>query len=74
LLAAGLLAAGVALAILVLAHHLTGRPGFLEAIADGITRFVPLDVFETGIRAFGPLAKGLLAGKYSAESRFARRD
>ncbi len=62
LLAAGLLASGVALAILVLAHQLTGRPGFLDAIADGVTRFLPLDAFEAGIQAFGSLAKGLVYG------------
>jgi DMSO/TMAO reductase YedYZ molybdopterin-dependent catalytic subunit len=60
LLAAGLLASGVALAVLILAHQLTGRPGFLDAIADGITRFVPLDAFEAGIETLGSLAKGLV--------------
>ncbi len=55
----GLLASGPALLILVLAHTLGGRPGLLEAVADGFG-YLPLDVVGAMISTFGPLAKGLL--------------
>lgn len=58
-LQAGLLAAGPALLILVAAHTLTGSPGFLEALADGLT-FLPIQVVGAAIATFGPLAKGLV--------------
>ncbi|MGH2467859.1 MAG: molybdopterin-dependent oxidoreductase [Candidatus Limnocylindrales bacterium] len=58
-LLAGLLAAGPALLILVAAHTLTGSPGFLEALADGLT-FLPLQLVGAAIATFGPLAKGLV--------------
>jgi DMSO/TMAO reductase YedYZ molybdopterin-dependent catalytic subunit len=58
----GLLAAGTALLVLVLGHLSTGQPGFLEAVADGVPRYVPLDVFDAVLSALGPLAKGLLYG------------
>jgi DMSO/TMAO reductase YedYZ molybdopterin-dependent catalytic subunit len=54
----GLLAAGPALLILVAAHTLTGSPGFLEALADGLT-FLPIQIVGGAIDTFGPLAKGL---------------
>ncbi len=57
---AGLLAASVALLILLAGQVLSGAPGVLEIIANGVTRFIPLDWFEAGLSAFGPLAKGLL--------------
>jgi DMSO/TMAO reductase YedYZ molybdopterin-dependent catalytic subunit len=58
----GLLAGGTALLILVLGRLLTGLPGFLEAVSDGVLRYVPVDVFDVGLSALGPLAKGLLYG------------
>ena len=59
-LAAGLLAAGPALAALVAGRLVTDRPGLIEVISDGFSRFIPLDLFELMIATFGPLAKGLL--------------
>lgn len=59
-LRAGLLAGGAALAVLLAARLLIGRPGFLERVSDGILRFIPLETFEAGLSTFGPLAKGLL--------------
>ena len=57
---AGLIAAGGATLILLVARIVSGSPGFLEAVADGTTRYVPLNVFEALLSAFGPLAKGLV--------------
>jgi DMSO/TMAO reductase YedYZ molybdopterin-dependent catalytic subunit len=57
---AGLLAAGPALAALVAGRLVTDRPGLIEVISDGFSRFIPLDLFELMIATFGPLAKGLL--------------
>lgn len=57
---AGFLAGGTALAILLTARVLSGRPGFLEAVSDGFVRFIPLDLFDVAIAALGPLAKGIL--------------
>jgi DMSO/TMAO reductase YedYZ molybdopterin-dependent catalytic subunit len=48
------------LLVIVAWHLATSRPGFLEAVADGVLRFIPLGLFEAGLSAFGPLAKGLL--------------
>ena len=31
-----------------------------EVLADGVTAYIPVDVFSTGLETFGPLAKGLL--------------
>lgn len=59
-LLAGLLAAGPAVLVLVAWHVTSSRPGLLEAISDGFVAYLPLDVFETGVQTFGPLAKGLL--------------
>ncbi len=56
----GFLAGSVALAILLGVMLVSGQPGFLEAVSDGFTRFIPLDLFSKGIETFGPLAKGLL--------------
>ncbi len=56
----GFLAGSVALAILLGVMLVTGQPGFLEAVSDGFTRYIPLDLFSKGIETFGPLAKGLL--------------
>ena len=58
-LLAGLLAAGPALLILVAWHTVTGSPGFLEALADGLT-FLPIEIVGGAIATFGPLAKGLV--------------
>lgn len=57
---AGCLATGPALLVIVAWHLVRSRPGFLEAVADGVLRFIPLDLFEVGLSTFGPLAKGLL--------------
>ena len=60
-LLAGFLAAGPALLILVAGRLVTDRPGLVEVISDGFSRFLPLDLFELAISTLGPLAKGLLA-------------
>jgi len=60
LAAAGALAAGSGLLLLVVANLLTSRAGFIEMIADGVTAFIPVAVFSSGLETFGPLAKGLL--------------
>jgi len=57
---AGALAGGVALLVLLLGQAVTGANGLLETIHNGVTRYVPLDLFEAGIGTFGPYAKGLL--------------
>lgn len=59
-LLAGLLAAGPALLVLVLGRAITNRPGLIETISDGFSRYLPLSVFEAGVSTLGPLAKGLL--------------
>lgn len=56
----GLLAAGPAVLLLVGWHLATARPGVLEVVADGLVRFIPLDVFDFGLGLLGPLAKGLV--------------
>jgi DMSO/TMAO reductase YedYZ molybdopterin-dependent catalytic subunit len=56
----GFLAAGCAVLALLAGSAISGRPGSLEVVADGVTRFVPLPVFESVLLAIGPLAKGLL--------------
>ncbi len=53
----GFLAGGTALAVLLAARLLIGRPGFLEAISDGFVRFIPLDLFDLAVATLGPLAK-----------------
>src|SRR5512134_2815233 len=58
---AGLAAAGPALLILVLGRLVSDRPGLIEAISDGFSRYLPLDVFETLVSTLGPMAKGFLA-------------
>ncbi|MGH2408544.1 MAG: molybdopterin-dependent oxidoreductase, partial [Candidatus Limnocylindrales bacterium] len=59
-LTVGFLAAGPALLILVLGRAITDRPGLIETISDGFSRYLPLGVFEAGVSTLGPLAKGLL--------------
>ena len=59
-LTVGLLSAGPALLILVLGRAVTDRPGLIETISDGFSRYLPLSVFEAGVSTLGPLAKGLL--------------
>ena len=56
----GVLAAGCGVLVLLSGSALSGRPGLLEVVADGATRFLPLSVFESVLLAIGPLAKGLL--------------
>lgn len=56
---AGLLAGGAALLVLLAGRAVTGTPGFLEAVADGVVGYVPLEVFETLLGLLGPYAKGL---------------
>ena len=70
-LLAGLLAAGPALLALVGGRALTSRPGFLEAVANGFVRFLPLEAFEAAVGAVGPWAKaglslGVAAGVLAA--------
>ena len=60
IVASGTLAGFVALFVLLLGSTITGANGILEAVHNGVTAFIPLDLFEAGIRAFGPYAKGLL--------------
>jgi DMSO/TMAO reductase YedYZ molybdopterin-dependent catalytic subunit len=57
---AGALAGGVALLVMLLGQVITSANGLLEAIHNGVTRYVPLDLFDAGIGTFGPYAKGLL--------------
>jgi DMSO/TMAO reductase YedYZ molybdopterin-dependent catalytic subunit len=56
---AGLLGAAVAVFVLSIGRLVLGPPGFLDTIADGVTRFVPLPVFEAVLSALGPFAKGM---------------
>lgn len=56
----GALAGSIALAILLGTQLLLGTGGFIAALADGFTRFVPLDIFEKGIQILGPGAKSLV--------------
>src|SRR3954447_18397530 len=56
----GALAGGVALFVLLVGSSLLGTNGFLEAVHNGVTRFIPLDIFDAGIATFGSYAKGLL--------------
>ncbi len=58
--AVGLVGGGLALVVLLLGSWLTGSNGFLELVANGVTAFVPLDVFDAVLAALGPYAKGLL--------------
>ena len=55
---AGLLAGATAVFVLSVGRMVLGPPGFLDTIADGLTLFVPLDVFEAVLGALGPFAKG----------------
>jgi DMSO/TMAO reductase YedYZ molybdopterin-dependent catalytic subunit len=57
---AGALAGGVALLVLLVGQAFTGANGLLETIHNGVTRYVPLELFDAGIGTFGPYAKGLL--------------
>ena len=63
---AGLLGGSTALVTLLLGRYLTARPGFLELVADGVSMFIPLQVFEAILGLLGPLAKGLLFAGVSA--------
>lgn len=56
---AGLLAAGAAVLVLSVGRLVLGPPGVLDTVADGVTLFVPLAVFEALLQALGPFAKGL---------------
>lgn len=56
---AGFLAGATAVFILLVGRLLLGPPGILDAMADGVTLFLPLDVFQAILGALGPLAKGL---------------
>ncbi len=76
LLICGLLAAGPALLVLVAGRAITSRPGFLEAVANGFVRFLPLELFEAAVGAVGPWAKaslsvGVAAGVLAAGTLFA---
>jgi DMSO/TMAO reductase YedYZ molybdopterin-dependent catalytic subunit len=57
---AGALGGATALLILLAGSSITGQPGFLELVHNGATVFVPLELFEAGIGAFGGFAKGFL--------------
>lgn len=59
--AAGALAGGVALLVLLVGSAASGTNGFLEAAHDGLTRYIPLPLFDAAIGALGTYAKGLLA-------------
>jgi DMSO/TMAO reductase YedYZ molybdopterin-dependent catalytic subunit len=56
----GVLAAGPAVLTLVGARLVTGQPGVLEAVADGVTGYLPDVIVEAGISALGALGKSLL--------------
>jgi DMSO/TMAO reductase YedYZ molybdopterin-dependent catalytic subunit len=56
---AGLLAAGAAVLVLSVGRLVMGPPGVLDAVADGVTLYLPLTVFEALLQSLGPLAKGL---------------
>ena len=56
----GALAGAVALAVLLAGATILGQPGFLEAVANGVTLYVPVPVFDAVLSALGPLAKGLV--------------
>jgi DMSO/TMAO reductase YedYZ molybdopterin-dependent catalytic subunit len=56
----GALAGALALAILLGLRLALDRAGFLEAVADGFTRFIPLSLFDAGIQLLGPGAKALV--------------
>ncbi|MFI5291817.1 MAG: molybdopterin-dependent oxidoreductase [Candidatus Limnocylindrales bacterium] len=59
-LIAGFIAAGPALLILVLGRLAFDRPGLIEVVSDGFSRFLPVEVFEVLISTLGSVAKGLL--------------
>src|SRR5215210_9178015 len=59
-LLAGALATGPGLLLLIVVNLITSRAGFVEVVADGVTAYIPVDVFSAGLQTFGPLAKGLL--------------
>lgn len=56
----GSLAGGMALAVLLAGRLITGQPGFLDAVSDGVLRYVPLSLFDAALSTLGPLAKGTL--------------
>ena len=57
---AGLVASGAGLGLVLGAADLLQVPGFLGALADGFTRYVPLPLLRSILAVFGPDAKGLL--------------
>lgn len=56
---AGELAAGPAL-LAVLAGGALAAPGYLDLVIDGITRLIPVAIFDALLAVLGSLAKGLL--------------
>ncbi|MFM2105628.1 MAG: hypothetical protein RL338_660 [Chloroflexota bacterium] len=56
---AGELAAGPAL-LAVLAGGAVAAPGYLDLVIDGVTRVIPVAVFDAVLAVLGSLAKGLL--------------
>ena len=60
LVLAGAIAAGPGLLVLVLSSLIISSAGFIEVVADGVTAYIPVEIFRTGLETFGPLAKGLL--------------
>ncbi len=57
---AGLVASGAGLGLVLGAADLLQVPGFIGALADGTTRYVPLPLLRAILAVFGPDAKGLL--------------
>jgi DMSO/TMAO reductase YedYZ molybdopterin-dependent catalytic subunit len=57
---AGVLAGGIALLVLLLAPLLLNADGFLEALHNGVTKYVPTTLLDAAIGTFGSYAKGLL--------------
>lgn len=57
---AGALAGAVALLVLLAGRLISGSNGVLEVVHSGVTKYIPLPLFDAGIDAFGPYAKGLL--------------
>jgi DMSO/TMAO reductase YedYZ molybdopterin-dependent catalytic subunit len=63
---AGLLAGGLALTILLIGSWATGANGFLELVANGVTAFVPIDIFDAILTALREYAKGLVFASTAA--------
>lgn len=60
LIRAGAIGGVLSLLVLLLGRTLTGAPGILEVVSDGVARTLPPWLFDWGIRNLGPGAKGLL--------------